>query len=202
MQLRKTFLWSMIASVGLAALLGIATLLLPSYGVEEEIIISAALFAGFSIVALMCAVVLERQRAVVPMWIGLGFATSALFVWHALVWFDRNLSWEMERIFVQAAGTFTVAGVLAAQSGLLLLPRFDDSFASYLRRVTIGPNTGRTRVRMVDMEGEYYHVARKYMIRLQRADLEDDQKKAQIAAAAGMKPKEFERRYASVVEEP
>ena len=138
MQLRKTFLWSMIASLGLAALLGIATLLLPSYGVEDEIIISAALFAGFSIVALMCAVVLERQRAVVPMWIGLGFATSALFVWLALVWCGWYMSRETERIFVQAAGTFTVGGALAAQSGLLILPQFDNRQVGSVRRVTIG----------------------------------------------------------------
>ncbi|MEE8131029.1 MAG: zinc ribbon domain-containing protein [Vicinamibacterales bacterium] len=137
MQLRKTFLWSMIASLGLAALLGIAALLLPSYGLEEEIITSASVFGGFSIAALMCAVVLERRRAVVSMWTGLGFATAALFAWLSLVWFDRYMSYSMDRIVVQAAGTFTVGGVLAAQSGLLILPRFDNRYAGAVRRLTI-----------------------------------------------------------------
>lgn len=61
------------------------------------------------------------------------------------------------------------------------------------------PDTGRTRVRMVDMEGEYYHVAREYMIRLERSDIEDEQALAKISASAGMKPKQFKERYASVV---
>ena len=65
MHLRKTFLWSMIASLGLAALLGIAALLLPRYGPGEDILLSTALFAVFSLIALMCATVQERRHAVV-----------------------------------------------------------------------------------------------------------------------------------------
>lgn len=138
MQLRKTFLWSMIASLGLAALLGIAALLLPDYGPEEEILISVSVFACFSIVALMCATALERERSVMVMWIGLGSATVALFVWLAIVWFQRRMSWQTEQAVVRTAGMFTVGGLLAAQAGLLSLPRFDDRRVDSVRRATIG----------------------------------------------------------------
>lgn len=138
MHLRQTFLWSMIASLGLAALLGIAALLLPRYGPDEEILGSTALVAAFSMVALMCATVLERRNAVVYMWVGLGLAVAALLAWLSLIWFDRIMSWRVERVVIQISGTFTVPAVLAAQCGLLSLPRFDQRRADIARWTTIG----------------------------------------------------------------
>ncbi len=138
MHLRKTFLWSMIASLGLAALLGIAALLLPRYGPGEEILLSTALFAVFSLVALMCATVQERRHAVVYMWVGLGLAVAALLAWLSLIWFDRVMSWQVERVVVQISGTLTIPALLAAQCGLLSLPRFDGRRADIVRWTTIG----------------------------------------------------------------
>ena len=43
MSLRRTFLWLMIGSLVLAALLGIAALLLPRYGPDEELLYSDVL---------------------------------------------------------------------------------------------------------------------------------------------------------------
>ena len=137
MHLRQTFLWSMIASLGLAALLGIAALLLPRYGPDEEILGSTALFAAFSLVALMCATVLERRHAIVYMWVGLGFAVAALLVWLSLIWFDALISWSTEQVMVRTAGTFTVLGLLAAQCGLLSLPRFEERRVDIVRWTTI-----------------------------------------------------------------
>ena len=62
------------------------------------------------------------------------------------------------------------------------------------------PDTGRTRVRRVDIEGNAYQIARRYMIRLERRDLEDADSLSEIAAAAGMTPEDFARRYQSVVQ--
>ncbi|MCY4653648.1 MAG: 6-phosphofructokinase, partial [Dehalococcoidia bacterium] len=61
------------------------------------------------------------------------------------------------------------------------------------------PSTGRTRVRTVDVEGESYLVARKYMIRLEESDLEDCEMKSRLADAAGMTPNEFGDRFGKVV---
>jgi len=55
--------------------------------------------------------------------------------------------------------------------------------------------TGRVRVRLVNVESSSYGVAREYMIRLDREDLEDASRLVPIAKAAGMSPESFRDRY-------
>jgi ATP-dependent phosphofructokinase / diphosphate-dependent phosphofructokinase len=57
------------------------------------------------------------------------------------------------------------------------------------------PKTGRVRVRLVDVESSSYQVAREYMIRLDREDLEDPQRLRPIAEACGLTPAAFRERY-------
>jgi len=57
------------------------------------------------------------------------------------------------------------------------------------------PATGRPRTRLVDVNSTTYRVAREYMIRLNREDLDDPSKLAPIADAAGMTPEDFAGRY-------
>jgi 6-phosphofructokinase 1 len=57
------------------------------------------------------------------------------------------------------------------------------------------PETGRVRIRLVNVESSSYQVAREYMIRLDRADLADPDKLRPIAAACGLTPKAFRDRY-------
>ncbi len=61
------------------------------------------------------------------------------------------------------------------------------------------PVTGRTKVRMVDLNSEHYRVAREYMIRLEREDLENPEMLAKLADAAKMTPEEFKKKFAHVV---
>jgi 6-phosphofructokinase 1 len=61
------------------------------------------------------------------------------------------------------------------------------------------PDTGRVRIRLVNVESSSYRVAREYMIRLDPEDLEDAGKLAPIAEAAGMSPQAFRDRYGYVV---
>ena len=56
--------------------------------------------------------------------------------------------------------------------------------------------TGKTTVRMVDMDSLYYDVARRYMIRIESSDLEDAHTLNQLAAEASMQPEAFKRRFA------
>ena len=58
------------------------------------------------------------------------------------------------------------------------------------------PKTGKTAIRMVDTNSLYYDVARRYMIRLEAADLEDDEMLGRLAAEASMSPDAFKRRFA------
>jgi 6-phosphofructokinase len=58
------------------------------------------------------------------------------------------------------------------------------------------PATGRTRVRLVDLQSEHYRVARDYMIRLERRDLEDPQLRAKLAEVAKISPEELDDVFA------
>jgi len=60
----------------------------------------------------------------------------------------------------------------------------------------IEPDTNRTKTRVVDIESDMYKVARAYMIRLERADLENPEFLAQIAREANLTPDEFRSRFA------
>jgi 6-phosphofructokinase 1 len=59
----------------------------------------------------------------------------------------------------------------------------------------IDPETGKTRLRMVDILSERYRVARRYMIRLNREDFEDMHQIAKLAATAGISLDEFKRTF-------
>jgi ATP-dependent phosphofructokinase / diphosphate-dependent phosphofructokinase len=59
--------------------------------------------------------------------------------------------------------------------------------------------TGRPAVREVDVESASYRVATEYMIRLKRDDLEDPDRLAPIAEAAGMPGDQFRARYGYLV---
>ncbi len=61
------------------------------------------------------------------------------------------------------------------------------------------PVTGRTKVRLVDINSEHYKVAREYMIRLERQDFENPEMLAKLAEAAKMTTEEFKKKFAHVV---
>jgi 6-phosphofructokinase 1 len=63
----------------------------------------------------------------------------------------------------------------------------------------IDPVTRRMPTRKVDVEGETYECARRYMLRLELRDFEEPQRLAPLAAAAGMTPEEFRKRFGYLV---
>jgi 6-phosphofructokinase 1 len=62
----------------------------------------------------------------------------------------------------------------------------------------LDPATGRTRVRLVDIESVQYRVARDYMIRLERSDLEDAATCEELARAAHLSPEAFRSEYGAL----
>jgi 6-phosphofructokinase len=64
----------------------------------------------------------------------------------------------------------------------------------------LDPVSGRTRVRMVDVNSEYYHIARRYMIRLNRTDFNDTKEVAKYAAVCGITPEQFHNEFHYLVE--
>jgi 6-phosphofructokinase len=66
-------------------------------------------------------------------------------------------------------------------------------------REMIDPATKKMRPRLVDIAGENYEVARRYMIRLEQSDFQDAARLEKLAAAAKMTPAQFAERFGYVV---
>lgn len=64
----------------------------------------------------------------------------------------------------------------------------------------LDPETGRARVRMIDINSARYAIARRYMIRLRRDDFEDPHELARFAATCGMSVEAFRERFGYLVE--
>ena len=62
----------------------------------------------------------------------------------------------------------------------------------------INPETKRMQPRKVDIKGEAYESARRYMIRLERSDFEEPELN-KLAAVAGQTPAEFKKRFGYLV---
>lgn len=63
----------------------------------------------------------------------------------------------------------------------------------------LDPATGRTRVRLVDVDSMTYRVARHYMIRLTREDITLPERIAALAAAGRLTPEEFSKKFTNVI---
>ena len=67
-------------------------------------------------------------------------------------------------------------------------------------RDLIDPDTGRTKVRMVDIRSTRYAIARRYMIRLRRDDFEDPHELAKFAATAGISLADFRKEFEYLID--
>lgn len=82
------------------------------------------------------------------------------------------------------------AALIAKENGKLKPIIFEDM---------LDPETGKTRVRLVDTSTESFEVAQEYMIRLKKSDFEDAEQLAQLAQAAKMTPEAFKEKFSSVI---
>ncbi len=94
------------------------------------------------------------------------------------------------------AANFLIHGGNAALASIL-----NGEFTPIPFDKILDPLTKRTRVRMVDVNSESYHIAREFMIRLGPEDVGEDDAAAKCAAVVGLSPKEFRERFAYVVED-
>jgi 6-phosphofructokinase 1 len=100
--------------------------------------------------------------------------------------YTRDLGYSAVEYLKQIMGTDEAGGMITLQDGHMVpLPfgSFND------------PETGRVRIRLANIESSSYRVAREYMIRLDRADLQDPERLRPIAAAAKLTPDAFRDRY-------
>jgi 6-phosphofructokinase 1 len=104
------------------------------------------------------------------------------------------LDMEYTRDLGYCAAKYLIAGgngvMISMQAG---------SFVPVPFRQMLDPETGRTRVRLVDINSTRYAIARRYMIRLRRDDFEDPHELARFAATCGMTLAEFRAEFEYLV---
>jgi 6-phosphofructokinase 1 len=63
----------------------------------------------------------------------------------------------------------------------------------------LDPATGKTKVRLVDVDSTRYSIARRYMIRLRRDDFDQPEALASFAEQAGITVDEFVKEFEPIV---
>ncbi|MBI2838077.1 MAG: 6-phosphofructokinase [Acidobacteria bacterium] len=75
----------------------------------------------------------------------------------------------------------------------------DGHFKPLLFSEMMDERTGKTKIRMVDINAERYKISRRYMIRLRRDDFEDPHELAKFAATVGISIEEFRSEFEYLV---
>ena len=68
-------------------------------------------------------------------------------------------------------------------------------------RDMLDPQTGRAKIRLVDVHSTRYAIARRYMIRLRRDDFEDPHELARFAATVGLTLAEFREQFGYLIDD-
>jgi 6-phosphofructokinase 1 len=97
---------------------------------------------------------------------------------------------EYTRDLGYCAAKYLVSGGNAAMVSLQ-----GGNFVPIPFRSMIDPETGKARIRMVDIDSTRYAIARRYMIRLRRDDFEDPHELAKFAATCGLHLQEFREQF-------
>lgn len=94
---------------------------------------------------------------------------------------------------------YSAAGYLAADGGSVMVSMQGGHFVPIPFGDLIDPQTGRARVRSVDVKSTRYAIARRYMLRLSPSDFANAEDLAKLASIAKLSPDEFRRRFEYLV---
>ena len=101
--------------------------------------------------------------------------------------YTRDLGYCAAR-YLLAGGN---AAMVSIQGGEFVPIPFDRMF---------DPDTGRARVRLVDISSTRYRIARRYMLRLRRDDFDQSHELAKIAEVAGLLVEVFRREFVYLID--
>jgi len=94
---------------------------------------------------------------------------------------------------------YSAAEYLISDRGAVMVSMQGGRFVPIPFAELIDPETGRTRVRAVDVTSTRYAIARRYMLRLSRADFDDRQNLAKLAGIANLSVEQFQERFGYLV---
>ena len=95
---------------------------------------------------------------------------------------------------------YCAAKYLLSGGGAVMISMQGGQFVPVPFPQLLDPQTGRTRVRLVDIHSTRYAIARRYMIRLRRDDFEDPHALAKFAATADLSLQEFREQFEYLVQ--
>ena len=103
-----------------------------------------------------------------------------------------------DREYTRYLGYSAVKFLVSGGSGAMIMLKDGKSLPIKFADL-MDPKTGKTRIRTVDINSDDYHMARRYMLRLEKEDFEGDELK-KLAATAKLSPEDFKKRFCSCVE--
>ncbi len=92
--------------------------------------------------------------------------------------------------FLRSEAATKFGAIISYVEGRMVPLRFEDM---------LDPITKRMRTRRVDVDGEGFECARRYMIRLEKSDFEKPETLSRLAETVNMSPKEFQDRFGYLV---
>jgi len=102
-----------------------------------------------------------------------------------------------DREYTRYLGFSAVRFLVGGGSGAMIMLK--DGVCHPIKFVDLlDPKTGKTRIRTVDIDSDDYHMARRYMIRLEQEDLQGETLK-KLAAVTKLSPEDFKKRYCIAV---
>ncbi|MEX2640369.1 MAG: diphosphate--fructose-6-phosphate 1-phosphotransferase, partial [Balneolales bacterium] len=102
---------------------------------------------------------------------------------------------EYTRDLGHSAAQFILDGGNAAMVSIQ-----EGNFVPMYFKDILDKKTNKTRVRMVDVNSEYFKIARRYMLRLKRTDFEDEHELKKYSSIVGLSPEAFRKRFLPVIE--
>jgi 6-phosphofructokinase len=102
------------------------------------------------------------------------------------------IPYDME--YTRDLGYCAAKYLLEGGNGVMISMQGSD-FVPIPFRSLIDENTGRAKVRLIDVRSSRYAIARRYMLRLRRDDFEDPHELARFAATAGVSLQDFRQQF-------
>ncbi len=125
MNIKRLFLYLLIASVALSALIGIGVILLGQFGeFETKVLLTAVTVTVTSILGLACGAFLETKRGRVMPLTGIVCALTSGVMWMVIIWAWR----DQNDTFVKVLMTATLFAASCSLLSLISLARLDRRF--------------------------------------------------------------------------
>ncbi len=141
MNLKKLFLYVLIASVAFSAVVGIVVILLGNFGeFEEKVLMTALTVTVTSVFGLACGAYLETGRNRPLPLAGIAFAIATGIMWIVLIWSN----FKVNDLLIKSTMCSTVLAASLSLASLLSLARLDRRFlwSRYAAFTAIGLLTG------------------------------------------------------------